>query len=361
MVTTESPSVVLQRCLADLEERIDLDVEAGQLAAWKQFLQGEWPEPLFIAPPRPAAPARVDWPAVHINDAQGDMDLMILKELSGVSGALHHGGSHMLLNVRCNYGTGILPTLFACELYMMPPETHTLPTAIPLHSADAVRRLVDRGVPDVRSALGAKVFDTAEHYLSLVQRYPKLAQAVTLYHPDTQGPIDVAEVVWGSEIFYALYDEPELVEAFLDLVTDSYAAFMREWFALVPDRHSPYSVHWGQLMTGRLMLRNDSLMNLSPQTYVELIRPRDQRLFDEFGGGAVHFCGRGDHYIAAMSEMAGLSAINFSQPECNDMETLFRHTVDKGLVLLNLRKPAAEAALAAGRDLHHRAHCWPWG
>ena len=57
-------------------------------------------------------------------------------------------------------------------------------------------------------------------------------------------------------------------------------------------------------------------------------------LFDRFDGGAIHFCGRGDHYIEAMCEMDGLTAINMSQPELNDMDVIFRNTVDKGIKLV---------------------------
>jgi uroporphyrinogen-III decarboxylase len=107
---------------------------------------------------------------------------------------------------------------------------------------------------------------------------------------------------------------------------------------------------------GRLMLRNDSLMNLSPETYVEFVRPRDQRLFNEFGGGAIHFCGRGDHYIEAMSEMTGLYQVDMSQPHLNDMEKIFRNTVDKGINLNGALHEPVAAARQAGRALHGRVY-----
>src|SRR5208283_4453302 len=106
-----------------------------------------------------------------------------------------------------------------------------------------------------------------------------------------------------------------------------------------------------------LMIRNDSLMNLSPQVYVDFVRPLDQQLFDEFGGGAIHFCGRGCHFIEAMSAMRGLSGIQMSQPHLNDMETIYRNTVDKRIKVLNLDTKAAQAAVAAGRPLRGQVQC----
>ncbi len=68
-------------------------------------------------------------------------------------------------------------------------------------------------------------------------------------------------------------------------------------------------------------------------------------------------CGQADHYIPAMAELRGLHAINLSQPELNDMEKVCRHTVDKGIKLLGLKREAADAALARGRDLRGQVHC----
>ena len=60
-----------------------------------------------------------------------------------------------------------------------------------------------------------------------------------------------------------------------------------------------------------------------------------------------------------MAQMRGLHAINLSQPELNNMEKVYRHTVDRGIKLLGLKREAAEAALAPGRDLHGQVHCMP--
>jgi hypothetical protein len=98
-------------------------------------------------------------------------------------------------------------------------------------------------------------------------------------------------------------------------------------------------------------------MNLSRDMYDAFIRPYDQRLLNELGGGAVHFCGRGSHYIASTCEMDRMHAINLSQPELNEMETVYSNTVDKGIKLLGLGREHAEAALAAGRDLRGCVHC----
>jgi uroporphyrinogen-III decarboxylase len=167
--------------------------------------------------------------------------------------------------------------------------------------------------------------------------------------------MDICEVVWGSSMFYALYDQPDLVHELLEIVTQTYLNFMHAWTDIVPFRQRG-NAHWGLFHQGNIMLRDDSAMNLSPAMFDAFIRPYDQRLLDQFGGGAIHFCGKGDHFIASMSEMEGLYAVNMSQPEYNDMETMYAHTVDKGIKLVGLDRTAAQAAVAAGRDLRGQVH-----
>ncbi|HUT21297.1 MAG TPA: hypothetical protein VM366_19270, partial [Anaerolineae bacterium] len=235
-------------------------------------------------------------------------------------------------------------------------DLDTLPTSWPLNDAEAVRRLVDGGIPDLRTGFGARVLEMGERYTEIARLYPKIGRYVCIYHPDLQGPMDICEVVWGSTVFVSLYEQPDLVKSFLELATQTYTAFLNEWLKIVPFR--PFAnVHWGLMHRGNIMLRDDSAMNVSPAMFEEFIRPYDQRLLRTFGGGAVHFCGRGDHYIASMCEMEGVYAIAMSQPEYNDMERIYHHTVDKDIKLLGLRRSEAERALAAGRDLGGKVHC----
>jgi uroporphyrinogen-III decarboxylase len=87
-------------------------------------------------------------------------------------------------------------------------------------------------------------------------------------------------------------------------------------------------------------------MNLSPALYEEFALPYDQKLLEHFDGGIVHFCGRGDHYIPVLCRASKLYGINMSQPEYNDMEIIYRNTVDKGIPLLCFSPPVAQ------RDQH---------
>ena len=355
----------LKRCLDDLEQRIDPAQEDALLQQWVDFTANRFVGDsngdsnnggIFSPRRRHPAPSGFEWPSVHINTALEDFDAMALQQFGGCSAILAKAGGAPL-SVRSNYGSSIVPLLFGVKPFVMAVELETLPTSIPLNDVAAVRKLIDAGVPDLNTGFGARVFEMGERYVEIARQYPKIGKYVHIYHPDTQGPMDICEVIWGSSIFYALYDDPDTVKALLELTCQTYTDFLHAWLKIVPFR-SGGNVHWSVYHGGNIMLRDDSAMNLSPAMFDEFIRPYDQRLLDEFGGGAIHFCGHGDHYIASMSEMRGLYGIAMSQPDYNDMEIIYTHTVDKGIKLLDLKRDAAEAAIAEGRDLHGQVHAW---
>jgi len=278
---------------------------------------------------------------------------MLLQQFGAVSGVLARGGDKAL-GVRCNYGVGIMASQLGCDVVEMPREQGNTPTARPLGGMDAIEAAIQNGMPDLRAGQGADVFDTGERFLEAMQRYPVLGRWVALYHPDAQGPIDNAELAWGSDIFLAFYDCPERVHAFLDLMTEHYIAFMRKWFDMVPPRGET-STHWVLKQRGQIMLRDDSLMNLPPDICNEFIRDREERCLLEFGGGAIHYCGRGDHYIEPMSGIKGLTGVNLSQPHLNDMPRIYANTIDKGIPLLGF---SHEWASKAARPLLGRVHVY---
>lgn len=341
----------------DLARRINETEEQRLHDAWHDFLFDRIVAGAFAPPRRTPHPPSIEWPDVHINDALGEIDLMVYQQIKGVSDELEAGGDKVL-NVRSNYGVSIMASQLGCEVIQMPREHHNLPTAKALSDrniASAVRAVIDQGPPDLRAGQGGDVFDCGQRFLEVFAHHELIRRWIHIYHPDAQGPIDNAELAWGSEIFVAIYDTPELLHEFLDFLTEHYISFLEAWFAEHPTQ-SDMNSHWGVMMRGNIMLRDDSLMNLSPEIYAEFIRDREARCLRELGGGGIHFCGRGSHVIDQLGAISGLSVVNMSQPHLNDMEVCFASTIDRGVKLISLEESAAAAALDHGRDLHGRVH-----
>jgi len=356
-ITVRDDKAQVEMCLEDLELRLEDDVESDLWDQWIGFTSNDFKGDLFLPVRRKAIPARIKWPQVTVNEALFSFEKMALQQLGGCSDILEKGyGS--LLDIRCNYGTGIMTSLFGAEIHYMEEHFNTLPMSLPLEGGvNRIRDLIALGVRDISGGLSEKVFDTARYFIEITKPYPKIKKYIRIYHPDLQGPMDICELLWGSRLFLDIYDNPELVHQLLDLITQTYIRFMEEWVKIVPFGNE-YNTHWGMLHKGNIMLRDDSAMNFSPAMFDEFVRPYDQTLLNRLGGGAIHFCGRGDHYIAGMSQMTGVYAINLSQPQCNDMEKIYQNTVDKGIKLIGFNKQYAEKALQEGRRFGGNMHVW---
>jgi hypothetical protein len=341
--------------LEDIERRIDPEAEEDLEAQWRDFLFDRFDGDIFAPKRRKLTRTDVERKGIMINDAMADLDSMLYSQLLGVSFALDDNDANRArsntLAIRANYGSCIGTSLFGAEVFIMPYNTNTLPITRTLTGEDAMERVLDKGVPDNHAGLGAKAFSFGEFVLEVFSRYPRISKYVTVYHPDIQGPIDNCELLFGEEMFYKMVDEPDTVHAVMDLITRSYISFMEEWQKLFPPRPD-MNPHWANVWhKGSIMLRCDSAMNLSPDMYDEFCVPYDRALLKHFGGGGMHFCGKGDHYIKSLCEAPGLSVVNMTQPHLNDMETIYRNTVDKGIKLVAFDR--ARALRDAERGFNH--------
>ena len=155
---------MIEPFLEELENRLDPQTEEALEAEWNRFLDRRFDGGIFRPRRRAAAPARLEWPSILINHALRDPELLLLRELRSVSDTLA-AGSGNLLNIRCNYGTSILPSLFGVEPFYLDDDCDTLPTSMPLADGrDGIRRLVDAGVPPLDRGLAPKVFGTAAFF-----------------------------------------------------------------------------------------------------------------------------------------------------------------------------------------------------
>lgn len=89
-------------------------------------------------------------------------------------------------------------------------------------------------------------------------------------------------------------------------------------------------------------------MNLSPDFYREYALKYDAQLLDYFGGGVMHYCGRGDHFVPILAKEKSLTGINLSQPHLNDMDVIYKAAAENGKKIVML--PPKEVPSYRQRD-----------
>jgi hypothetical protein len=284
---------------------------------------------------------------------------MVISQFGLVSKALAVGFGG-LLSVRSNYGVGIMPSLFGAEPFVMPREMNTLPNVRPLSGGEAaLREIADAPVPDFSQGHGPSVFRIGRMYEEVFRSHPRIEAYIRTDHPDCQGPMDVVELLWGSDMFLALYDRSDLVHRLLEKITETYIAFLRKWFELSPPKDELHA-YFGNAHIGTICIRDDSAMNLSPEMYEDFIMPYNSRALAALGKGAIHSCGRVEHFVPLFRKMPDLTGFNMSQPDYNDMENVYSHTVDVGLPIIGLDTDAVQQAVSRGRDLKGLVSTRPW-
>lgn len=339
------------RLLKAVENAIDPEVEDAYLARWDDFIAGRTEDEIFSPIRTKKAVSDYHFRNIRINDALRDDELMLVSQMEVVLRMLT--GGRGVLNVRANYGTGIITSLFGAPLFMMPESMNTLPTTRPV-GIDAVPRLLDAGIPELNGGLGGDTLRMGAYFREVFSHFPKIEKYVTVYHPDTQGALDLCELLLGSDIFYLPYDDPDALDGMLSLMTETMTAFLNKWYGLFP-RTPERSSHWGGFChKGCLVLRLDSGMNISPDVYRSFVMKYDAEMLERFGGGIIHFCGRGDHYVDLITQIPRLYGINMSQPELNDMEKIYRCTVDRGIPIYGFSAARARKDLTRPGGFNRR-------
>lgn len=238
-----------------------------------------------------------DFKPYSMEEIHCDIEKMMFNEIYGVIPQLetNDGGVAM---IRANYGVGILPSLFGAKCSII---NGNMPWCDHLDE-DAIKKILSKGVPDLMNGYGQRIKETHAFYTETLAKYPKLSKIIKIYHPDFQGPFDVAHLLYGSEIYYQFYEDPTMLHELLELVSQTYIANMRETKRQINDCEDGFVYHWGHLFPGSIVLRDDSAVNLSADMYEEFVRPYNDKVLSAFDNGSMHFCGRADHWVFNMAD-----------------------------------------------------------
>lgn len=338
----------LKNILSSLEARIDL--EHIQTLA-ERHTRALYYQPVDRLPLSLYVP--YDNPAVATYSVREAMDhpakMMVNQLLEGFSSIVHLVDlkTDTPLCLRANMGVTIIASMFGAQIETRGNEP---PWVRPWESLDAIRAIVEAPLPDLDSGLLPRTLEHYAFFRETLAAYPKCAAAIQLTLPDLQGPFDIAELLWGSDIFVALYDHPDLVRAFLDKITDTILAVYHYLINAIREDIRPECQY--QHMTGvkgKLLIRSDtSVIMISPAMYAEHVRPHDVRLAEELDGVGVHFCGDGSQQIENLVTMPGLQSLDFGQSFLMDMDAIYAQARAREIALTRLQLPddilTAEAA-----------------
>ena len=200
------------------------------------------------------------------------------------------------------YGTGILASGFGCQTVFAPGRDPAVSGPCLTSISDAARlRLPD----PQKDGLLPRVLETAA-YMRAHGPYP-----VSL--TDSQSPLDELILMCGHERLYLwMYDQPELVHHLMELVTEAFIQWVKAQKAVTGE---PRDICYGEqgvwVPPGvGVWIADDEAVFISPKLYAEFVAPYYSRIFKEFGGGVLHFCGDGSQHGPALLQIEGLRAIN---------------------------------------------------
>ena len=343
---------IFRDCLDDLADRLQEDQEHANCEAWRQFLFDEWDTDVFTPPPRAAAPAAMPWPRISPAEAAADVRSMMLAQFAACSDILASGAGSRL-GVSCTDRAALLPSLFGCKAVRSSRGSTRRVTIRPVRSMQALTRLLDAGVPDIRTGLAGRAFEAVDAYAEVFDRYHAVGQHVSLHHPTVPNSLGLLVRVAGPKRFGTIGRDPGLLHDLLALTTNTLCEFLQQWYVAVPHRGET-TVHGRLAFQGRVLLRIDLSRPLDAAFYARHVARMDQAVLQLLGGGVVLLAGKAHQLIDPVSTLIGLTGVVLDGPAPADMDAIYRCTIDKGIKLLAMDR---QLAANAGRPLRGQVHC----
>ena len=247
--------------------------------------------------------------------------------------------------IRANFGTVIIASMFgACveQIGDNPPWVR--------HGGDtdtSLEKVLNFDPLDFSKGWCPRVAEMYQFYESVLSDYPELKQLIKVVLPDLQGPFDNLELVMGSGLFMELYTNEKLVGKALESMATAQIGFARHLQQFISESSDTFSHQHATMIKGSVLLRNDSVIMMSPDMYRNLIAPHDERVLKELGGGGVHSCGKEDAHVPAFLELPSIRCLDLGQPELNDVDEIYTQLKARRIPLTRFK--ASRDDLATGR------------
>jgi hypothetical protein len=159
--------------------------------------------------------------------------------------------------------------------------------------------------------------------------------------------LDTAELLRGSEIYVDLYSNPQLIQRTLDSIARAQIGFARHLLSHINDGPEGFGHQHAQPIRGRILIRDDSAIMISPAMYRQHVAPYDEMVLSALGTGGIHSCGKCAHLVDEILALPSMRCLDLGQPELNDIDAIYAKAKQRKIPILRISVTREE--LVTGR------------
>jgi len=263
-------------------------------------------------------------PKFNTKQTHYDSEKMFLVGLRDLMTVMN-GGREAVPSMRANMGCGIFPTLFGLKQHLFDDK---MPWVKEHLSKEALSKMFPE---DIKIGDEFKVgLDHMSYMADLLKD-----TGCMVFPMDLQGVYDTAHIVYGDQIFYDMYDDPNFIHHLLELSYHAICKGMDECLKVIPDS-SKKVAHYNSLVMpttkGGIKLSEDTSTLLSKSQIEEFVAPYIKKTLNYFGGGYVHYCGYNPHLFESVMNEPLAYGLNFGNPEKHDMEYVLKRCANQNKI-----------------------------
>ena len=240
-----------------------------------------------------------------------------VKAACGVANA----NTDQVASIRVNTGTG---TILSC----VGLEQQIFHDKMPWLKQHLTREEIGKLTPG-----DIKIQGTFARVLEYMHRFKEImGNDLPIYCSDTQGPLDLAHLMIGDDLFYLFYDDPPFVHHLMELALElgiKTHTWMKEINGEKIDQHYHSNSIYAENMGIRIC--EDTTAIIGADSIEEFAMPYTQRLARHFGGGWVHYCGRNDNLTEAVCGIPEIEAMNFGHIPGHEHDHVFEEDMARCL------------------------------
>jgi len=267
-----------------------------QVAIWRGNKPDAWPAMISGA----LTAEQEVIPESNFKEAFENADRMLCSQVRAAIAALN-AGSDAVPSIRVNFGAGVCLACLGLEQEVFEDKMPWLKRHL---TGDEIARLT----PDDIQIRGS--FSRGLEYM---RRFKEImGDRLAIYCMDTQGPFDLAHLLYGDDLFYAVHDDPPFVHHLMTLSLELGLRTHRWMKEVIGEPvHSLHHSNWLYAENMGIRICEDTTSIVGPAVIDEFAMPYTRRLAQAFGGAWLHYCGRNDHLTDSLCAIPEVRGINF--------------------------------------------------